>query len=435
MAFGNDPSTGTFSPTQGNVDAILKEIYSDDGITDEFFTQNPFYTMCPKDENVPGRNFDQPVWASTGQARSRTFGSSTSGPGLQAMANISGEKPYVFLVPKLENMAVANVSSKAIAESSTSKGAFVDMVRAIADNQLQGMVNDVALGMFRGADINRANVGGSVAGATLTLANPADATNLELGQFLEFAATNSGTSVRALASNNTDCHITAVDYSSGVFTVAWTGSGTQTLTANNVAVGDFIYAAGDKSLGYNGFTDWIPYGGVGSGDSFLSVNRSAQATRLAGNYLDGTTGPLEEVLERAINRVALMGKKLTHFFMPYGQFTALANAQGSKVQTVNLKSGDNSKIGFEGITVTGSTGPVICLADRSCPSNLIAGVNLNTWKLISVKKAVHILQDDGKVWLRNYNANGMEIRFYSLANLVCKEPVANINIRVNPIAV
>lgn len=435
MAFGNDPTTGTFSPTQGNADAILKEIYSDDGITDEFFTNNPFYVMMPKAEDVTGRYYEQPVWGSAGQAGSRTFGASTSGPGVQAMANISGEQPFTFLVPKVENVAVANISSKLIAESSSSKGAFIDMVKAVADNQLQLITNDTALGLFRGADINRGQVGGSVAGATLTLANIADATNLELGMFLEFAATNTGSSVRALGASNTDCHVTKVDYSSGVFTVAWSGSGTQTLTANNVQVGDFIYRAGDKSLGFNGFTDWIPYGGVGSSDSYLSVNRSAQATRLAGNYLDGTSGSLEEVLERAINRVALMGKKLTHFFMPYGQYTALANSQGAKVQTVNIKSGATASIGFEGIEVTGSTGKVLCLPDRSCPSNLIAGVNLNSWKLISVKKAVHILQDDGKVWLRNYNQNGMEIRFYSLANVVCKEPVANINIRVNPIAV
>jgi hypothetical protein len=434
MAFGNDAVAGTISLTQGAADAILKEIYSDDGVTDEFFRENPYLALMPKKEDVTGRFFEQPVWASAGQAQSRTFGASTSGPGLQSMANISGEAPFTFLVPKVENMAVANVSAKLIAETSSTKGAFVDMVRAIADNQLQQLINDTSIGLFRGSDINRGQVGGSVAGTTLTFSNPADAVNVELGMFLEFAATNSGTSVRALAANNTDCHITALDYVAGVATVAWSGSGTQTLTANNVQVGDYIYRAGDKSLGFNGFLDWIPYGGVTSGDSYLTVNRSKQSVRLAGSWLDGTQGNLEEVLEKAVNRVALFGGKLTHFIMPYGQFTALANAQGAKVQLVNVKSAE-ADIGFEGIEITGANGRVVCLPDRSCPSNTIAGVNINAWKLISVGKAVRTWQEDGKVWLRSYNQNGMEIRFYSLANLVCREPRSNINIRVNPITI
>jgi hypothetical protein len=136
------------------------------------------------------------------------------------------------------------------------------------------------------------------------------------------------------------------------------------------------------------------------------------------------------VLEKGINQVARFGGKLTHFIMPYGQYTALANSQGAKVQLVNVKSAE-ADIGFEGIEVTGANGRVVCLPDRYCPSTLIAGVDINSWKLISVGKAVRTWQYDGKVWLRSYNANGMEIRFYSLANLVCREPRSNLNILVN----
>lgn len=434
MAFGNDAVVNSIALNEGQADAILKEIYSDDGVTDQFFRENPFFALMPKKEDVAGRYFEQPVWASAGQAQSRTFGASTSGPGLQSAAGISGEAPFTYLVPKVENMAVANISTKLIAESSSTKGAFVDMVRAIADNQMQQLINDTSVGLFRGADINRGQVGGSVAGATLTFQNVSDAVNVELGTFLEFAATNTGTTVRALGASNTDCHITAIDYVGGQATLAWSGSGSQTLTGNNVVLGDYVYRAGDKSLGFNGFLDWIPYGGVTSSDSFLGVNRSKHTVRLAGSYLDGTQGNLEEVLEKAINRVALFGGKLTHFIMPYGQFTALANAQGAKVQLVNVKNAEVD-IGFEGIEITGANGRVVCLPDRYCPSNTICGVDINSWKLISVGKAVRTWQYDGKVWLRSSTQNGMEIRFYSLANLVCREPRSNINIRVSPVAI
>ena len=62
MAFGNDPTTGTFSPTQGNEDVILKDLFSPDGVTDQFFYNNPFLAMIEKDENAGGRTYDQPVW-------------------------------------------------------------------------------------------------------------------------------------------------------------------------------------------------------------------------------------------------------------------------------------------------------------------------------------------------------------------------------------
>lgn len=430
MAFGNDAVAGSIVLNQGEADAILKEYYSDEGVTNELFQDNAFLAMMPKKEDVTGRFYEQPVWASAGQAQSRTFGPSSAGPGLIAGSAISGESPYTFLVPKVENQAVAGISSKLIAESSSSRGAFVDMVTAIADNQLQQLTNDTALGLFRSADINRGQVGGSVAGATLTLQNIADCTNFEEGMFLEFAPLNTGTTVRALASNNTDCHIGTVDYISGIITLVWTGSGTQTLTANNISIGDYIYRAGDKGNGFNGFTDWIPYGTIPTNDDFLSVNRSVNRVRLAGSYLDGTTGNLEEVLEKAINQVYRLGGKLTHFFMPYGAFTALANSQGSKVQLVNVKT--DTGFGFKGIEVTGAKGTVTCIPERTCPSNLIAGVDIKSWKLISVGKICRTWQYDGKVWLRSPTDSGMQIRFYSLGNLVCKEPRNNINIRINP---
>jgi hypothetical protein len=443
MAFGNDPTTGTFSPTQGNVDAILKDIYSDEGVTDEFFTENPYLALMSKKEDVTGRFYDQAVWASAGQAQSRSSNFATT----QTNAGLSGEAPYVFLVPKLENIAVANISSKAIAETSSTKGAFIDMVRATADNQLQQLINDTSFGLFRNSVPYRGIVGGSVAGTTLTLTNQADIVNFELGMFLDFASTGAvGGTIRQMATA-TSCQISAIDYSSSSMTVKWNGGGTATLTAQGVSVGDFVARAGDfgtyavnsgtgttTAVGFNGFLDWIVYGGPASNDSFLGgVNRSANATRLAGNWMDGTGGNLEEVLEKGANRVATIGGKLSHYIMPYSQYTALANAQGAKVQLINQKA--TSVIGFDGLQIVGANGRITCLPDRYCPSNTIAGVKLESWKLISVGKAVHTFQDDGKVWLRSYNQNGMEIRFYSLANLVCKEPRANINIRVNSLAI
>ena len=338
---------------------------------------------------------------------------------------------------KVENIAVAQISKRGEYEAAgAGKNAFIDMVTAIAKNQMMGLINDTAFRMFRGSDCYRGTVGGSVAGTTLTFTSPDDSIQFQPGMFLEFSAASGGTTIRGLASNNTACQITAIDWSSGIATVKWTGTGTQTLTANNVVVGDLVYRASDKSYGFNGFSDWIPYGGVSSNDSYLSVNRSTNATLLAGSWMDATQMPLVESLPRAANRIFRLGGKLTHFIMPFSQYTALENSLGGNVQYVRVKprDGENSTVGFKGIEIAAGNGTVTCLPDRNCQQNTICGVDINSWKLISVKKVVHCENSDGNTWLRVYNANGMEIRFYSLANLVCKEPRANINIRVTPLA-
>src|ERR1035441_8692929 len=173
-AFGNNIGVPATYVDQNTGDAILKEFYSDDGVTNEIYTDNPWLAIIPKKEDVTGRFYNQPVVASAGQGRSRTFTQAQNAGETASGANstyTSGEAVFDFQVKKTENHAVADISSQMIAESSDSRGAFLDMVRLIADDQLQNIANDTALGVYRGADINRGVVGGSVAGTTLTLAN------------------------------------------------------------------------------------------------------------------------------------------------------------------------------------------------------------------------------------------------------------------------
>lgn len=433
MAFGNNVGSPSTYVNQNTGDAILKEWYSDEGITNEIYVENPWLALIPKKEDVTGRFYNQPIAVSSGQGRSRSFTQAQLVAQTAAGSNAtftSGEALFDFQVKKIENHAVANVSTQLVEESSTSKGAFLDMVKLIPDNQLKNFANDTALAIFRGTDCSRGNVGGSVAGTILTLANPSDAINFNLGMWLDFATASGGVSTTFASVAAAYCQVIAIDRIAGSMTVAFS-SGTNTLTANSVAVGNFIYQSGDKSLGLNGFTDWIPYGGVASNDSFLGVNRSFDSSQLAGNYLDGTGGQLEEVLEAAIAQTGRFGSRLTHNLMPYGVYRQLAQAQGAKVQLINVQA--TPRIGFSGVEVVGYSGtPVVCLPDRNCPPNLIAGVNKNSWKMISVGKAVKVWQLDGKVWLRSQSQSGMEVRFYSLTNIACSEPRANVNIRINP---
>jgi hypothetical protein len=427
MAFGNTTGSPSVYISQDSADAILKDVYSPEGIVDVIFDHNPFLALIPKMETAGGRFFDQPLHVSPGQGGSSTFLNA------QSAAATSGEGLYSWQVAKVENHAVATVDTKTVEESSLgTKTAFVDMVKGIADWQLKAMANVTSLRLYRGADMNIGIVAGSVAGTTLTFSNVADATSFEKGMWLDFASSNSGTSTTFASVTALYCQITQIDYIGGVATVSFS-SGTNTLTAQGVSVGNYVYRSGDKSLGFNGFTDYIPYGPLASNDSFQGINRNDNRVRLAGSYLDGTSGSLEQTLMQAEQLVNKFGGELTHFLMPPVKYKELAQSQGSKVQYVDVV--ERPTIGFRGIEVVGNSGgPIVCLPDRSCPANLIAGVNMKSWKLLSVGPIVKTWQLDGRIWLRSSTASGMEIRFYSLGNLVCTDPVNNINIKVNPTA-
>jgi hypothetical protein len=433
MAFGNDITAGTIAPTQNNGDALLKEIYID-GLERVYFENNPTLALMPKKEDLgTGRNFEHAIIAGAGQAINRQVAGSTSGLGIQSQAGLTGDNYFTFVVPKYENFLDATVSARAIAETSSDRGAFANILTEATDNALIAMGRDTSISIFHTQDGNIGQVGGSVAGTTLTFANPSDVYNVSNGQFLDFAQTNSGTTLRALASSNTACQITAVDYAQNIVTVKWTGSGTQTLTANNVVVGDYIYRSGAKSFSINGIPDWIPFGGVSSSDSFNGVNRSLIANMLSGSSIDATAGNLRENLIRAAVQVQKLQGKFKTFVMDWGAYGQLLNLEGSKVQHVNVAATD-VEIGFEGLQViTGPMGSCVVVPDNACPSNTVFGLNLPSWYLGSHKEVVHIWDPDNiGAWLRSSSAWGLELRCYSLSNLACKRPVDNINIRINP---
>lgn len=427
MAFGNNSVSN---------DTLIKELYSDENVTNALFMKNKFHALLPTNEAVPGRHYVWPIIDGTGQGRSASFTVA------QSMASLTGEIMHDFFVPLQENHADANVASKLIAQSSSDKGAFLKAVKLIADDQLINFGNDLAVSEYRTASGSRGRIANSsLSTSVISFVVPKDVLNFMVGMQLDLAAAEVSGGVKAYGSNSHGLYVIKVDYVACTITVGTLPSSSgAACNITDVADGiptaaqnDYIFVRGDRNLKLNGFQDWIPYGGPLSGDSFLSVDRTSNPALLAGLWLDGTSGQsLAATLEDAIAQVGELGGELTHFMMPFKKYASLAKELGGKGVVDLVSVPVTPTVGFEGIKVTGSTGSVVCLPDRACPANTIAGVNIDTWELLSVGKAVHVWDEDGKVWLRSPTDSGMEIRFYSFANLLCKDPKQNINVRVVP---
>jgi hypothetical protein len=424
MAFGN---------TVSSADALLKNLYSDDEVENALFEDHPFFGMVPKDEKSVGRQFEFPVVIGAGMGRSASFTVA------QTMAGLTGEIVRKFNVTLVSNHADATASSEIVMESQSNEGAFLQMVQLIGDDQLSNFGTDVAKSLFRNGSGSRGviSTATTIASSSLKLTNPLDILNFEVGMQLDVAAAEVSGSTRAYGSGAHGLYVSAVNYDTFTLTIATTPvPGGTPVNMNDatdgiptIAHGDFIYCKGDRNSKISGVEAWIPYGGP-SATTFFGVDRTVNPTRLAGRYLDGTAAyTIGAILEDAIAKVYTVGGKITHFFMTPRAFAEFSKELGSKAQLVDVSS-TNAQIGYTGIKVAGGKGTVVCVPDPDCPSDRIYGVNMAKWQLRSIKKAVHIWELDGKVWLRAPSDSGMEIRFFSMAQLVCKSPRDNITIKI-----
>ena len=428
MSSGNNQTT---------IDALLKYYYDDGALVNETYRDNPLWAMVTKRQaiaNVTGRSFIHPVVYATSQGRRVNFAQA------QSAGNATGELSVDFTVPRVQNYQDASVATQTVLSTKDDRGAFTRAVTLITDDCLGNLGLDQAISMYGDGSGTRGNISSTtnVSSSQLYLAVADNALLFEVGMELDLATSETAT-VKAYGSAGHGLYVIAVDRINGILTIGTTLNPATASTCNindsvngipTAADGDFIFVRGDQGLKMVGLQAWIPYGGVASNDSFLGVNRSVDPVRLAGNWLDGTQLSIEDALIQAATNVKKQSSMgVSHFFMGYSKYAQLLKSQSAKVV---IEEQVNPDVSFEGIELLTSTGKVAVIPDRNCPPNYIFGLNLGTWDYIHLGDPVQIFNLDGNTWLRQPSDDGMEIRFFSFGNLVCRVPAANIIVKVNP---
>ena len=109
-------------------------------------------------------------------------------------------------------------------------------------------------------------------------------------------------------------------------------------------------------------------------------------------------------------------------------YRSIENALGAKVVYETAGMGT---VSFTGLKVIGPKGSVMVYADQDCPSAHSFALQMDTWKLASLKEAPQILDLDGNQLDRVYNADEFEARIVYYAQLGCDAPGFNANV-TNP---
>ena len=395
-------------------DAALKEHYTDDRVLDMVYKDNPLFALMPKYESFGGKNLPIPLIYGNPQGRSKTFTNA------QTRGNVTTSLVTDFVLTRVKDYSIATIDNETLEASKGDANAFMEAATTEIDGAINSLTRSLAVGQYRDSSAQIGQVSATPSGQVIIMKSPGDITNIEVGQAVEFFSAKSGGSEHNINTANSQTIVAAVDRSAGSFTLSVTQDG-----GNDIAANDYIFVEGDRGLGISGLEDWVPASAPGS-TAFFTVDRSSDTQRLGGIRYDGSADPIEEALIEGASRAAREGAKVDHAFLSYAKYAELEKALGSKVQYVDLKM--SAEVGFRGILINGPRGPIKVIPDQNCQDDVAWMLQMNTWKLYSLGKAVRVIDTDGLSMLRQASADGVEVRYGFYGNVGCRGPGFNCRV-------
>lgn len=400
-------------------DAALKQHYTDDRVLDMVYKDNPLFALIAKMENFGGKNLPIVLIYGNPQGRSKTFTNA------QTRGAATNTLVQDFVLTRTRDYSIATVDNETLEASKGNANAFMEAATTEIDGAINSLTRSLAVGMYRtsAASIGQVSAEPAEAALVVTMQSKNDISNIELGQIINIWSALSGGSQRSSDGADLSWEVTAVDRDAGTFTLddTYDSSGT-------IAAGDYIFVEGDRGLGLAGLEDWCPATAPTS-TPFFGVDRSVDTQRLGGIRYDGSADPIEEALIEGASRAARQGAKVDHAFISYDKYADLEKALGSKVQYVDLKM--TAEVGFRGIMINGPKGPIKVIPDQNCPDDVAWMLQLNTWKLYSLGKAVRVIDTDGLSMLRQAAADGVEVRYGFYGNVGCRGPGYNCRVKLS----
>lgn len=423
--------------TATNQVAALKELYDNPSnyMKDLVYKQNPLLALLPKDESpsgMAGKYLPVPVVFGNPQGRSAVFAT--------AQTNQTAPQDISFFVFRVRNYQVVTIENELLEATKDNAGAFIDQAKFNMDTGIRNISNELAQQLY-GAITGARGSMASISTGVITLENAGDVVKFEVAQSLQSYRVSGLTPT--IVSGGAVGYVIAVNRAAGTVTVAATQGGSAATPTNWSTSDKYLAVEGDINFASSGLAtaasrqlcglaNWIPTTAPSASENFWGVDRSTDATRLAGVRYDGSSLTIEEALVNAASLVAREGGMPDMAFMSFASYAALENSLGSKVQYVDVKH-EEADIAFSGIRVNAPYGPITIIPDRSCPAQICYMLQMDTLKLRTLNKAPHILTYglEGLEGLRVGNADALEIRIGYYGNLVCNAPGWNCVVQLS----
>jgi len=392
----------------------LKTLYPEKAVLNLVYKHNPLLAMLPKYEQFTGDGRKMPVIFGNPQNRSNTFST--------GLAETSTSQLRAFLITRQSNYSFGSVQNETIMASQNDEGAFLRALKLEMDGAINSLARSLAIQAYRtgSGSIGRLSASSGTT-TTLTLANAEDAVNFEVGMALESSPNDSATGLNT--TTGPQGVITAIDRGTGIITLSAAITG--------AAASDYLFPRGDAGKAISGIQAWVPYNNRSSAlaASFYGVTRNVDAFRLGGITYDGSALTIEEALQQGLRLVAREGGRPDYIFLNHLDYQNLVIALGSKVQYVDVGAKD-ADVGFKGVLIYGPGVEVTCLPDMNAPVGYANILQMNTWELASLGKAVNLFKGDGLDVLRSSTADQLDFRCFSYSQLGCYAPGWNAVVKL-----
>ena len=396
----------------------LKKIYSPKRQQSLAFGKDPFLNAVKVKTTCSGLSESVYVQHSDPQARSATFDTANS---LAADATFGAVQ---FEIKPKRNYSLLKMDNLFIRQSRNDAGAFLTTMTQRIDGTLRSLARDVSRNFFRTGwgDIGQASSPG--ASTTLTLANPGDARNFHVNMFIQGAA-NLGSG--ALRASGAQAKVIGTNYSAGTVTL---NVNADTIFQN----GDFIFPAGDRQnvvsparLKMHGVKDWIPAAAPSPGESFNGVDRSI-SDLLFGARFDANAEGVDDLtaLMYAAEVVTGNGGMPTHLYVGTRAFRNLMIQKEGEYTIETEKGGRNHLLGAEGMSMMLGGCKMKVFQSINVPDGEFFMLQMDTWEIKSWGPFLSILDEDGKVALREVDADSYGIRAGHYADIACDAPGWNL---------
>lgn len=411
-------------------EAVLQDYYTDDKIKEQVFAEEPFYAMVPK-EQAGGKRYVQPVRYAAPGGASAVFGTAKTN------ADSSKSKYEDFLISRAKQYQSVVVENELLYATNSPRESFKKAFDEF-DDGFKALGEKIGRRLFRSKGGALAKLAiSSTTTTTLEFADKADAFNFEVGMQLQFSATN-GTGT--LLDSGDTVEVTEVDYETGEVEI----DGDLATAISGVGTTSYVFQEGDYNACLSGIDDWIPVDDRATrlAATFHGVtSRAANPVRLGGVYMDGTAmGGLDEVLIKLCGKVGKHGGRTTHIFANPETLTDLQLTSNAKmllpqeIYTTMKSSSGEVLVGFSGYKVQIGARTVKVYGARSCPSNRIHAIQMDTWKLYHAGKIINWLGEEwtGDKLTRHPTEDAMLADLGVYCNLGCSAPAWNGTAKITP---
>jgi hypothetical protein len=396
--------------------AGLRRRYSDKFVSAIEWSSGPLAAMIKK---VGWTGF--PTWAmrvGNSPARSATFATA------QTLAASEMTRIVQPVIPTYQqDYGLATIEGRLMKAAGNKEGALYDKMVAQIDGIMKGTMASFSAKIYRAGwgKLSTIKSTTTLASTTLVLENPEDAVLFEIGMSLQFSESESGHVFRGSPTGEA-LRVEGIDFVAGTLTTSANVS-----TIDNVALGDTIFASGDRQDSATPSRLCITgmEGQLNASDALFGVTRSGDG-RLRGVSFSAAGMSAEAAIIRGLTETTRYGGKVDKIFMnPSGIESLIRIAQGRfRPVKVNGPAG----IGVDGISVVTATGrEVEVFGDMYCPVNRIFGLEMDSFQVFCAESAKipAFLDDDGNTMLRLASADGVEARVGYYAEVGCNAPCHN----------